>query len=209
MTILSAGSGAGLAGLRLREWDTAAFIKVNTVWIGDWADVLMPLLRDQRTWYPLYALLLIYLVWKFRWQALPLLLLAGVTIVISDQLSSNFLKEFIGRIRPCHEPRLAGIMQLRVGYCPQSGSFTSSHAVNHFSLAALFFFTMKPWFRQWRYLLFVWAAAICYAQVYVGVHYPGDVLAGGILGILIGGMIAWLFRWYFNFGAPKRKARVG
>lgn len=208
MTILSAGSGGFWSGMlaKLKEWDIAAFVKVNTVWTSNFADTLMPVLRDQKTWYPLYALLLIYLIWKFRWKALPFILIAGATAAIADQLSSNFLKEFIGRIRPCHEETLIGIMKLRVGYCPNSGSFTSSHAVNHFALAGLLIFAMKPYFKKWRWLFLLWAAAICYSQVYVGVHYPGDVIGGAVLGLLIGWTMAFIFKRYFNFGFPIRKS---
>lgn len=188
----------------LKEWDIALFVKINTEWTSSFADTLLPILRDQRTWYPLYLLLLIFLVWKLRWKAIPFILLAGLTAVFTDQISSNFLKEFVGRIRPCHEESLVGIMIQRVGYCPKSGSFTSSHAVNHFGLAAFLVFTMKPYFKQWRHLFFLWAAVICYSQIYVGVHYPGDVLGGAAIGILIGGLMAYAYRYFFNFGTPLR-----
>src|SRR6218665_1205277 len=130
MTFLTATSG-GLLG-KLNEWDMAFFLKINRDRAGALCDFVMPLMRDQRTWYPLYALLLLYVAWKFKWKCLPFILIAGLTVVLTDQVSSNFLKGFFGRVRPCHEALLEGLMQLRVGYCPQSGSFTSSHAVNHF-----------------------------------------------------------------------------
>lgn len=201
MTFLTVASGSLLS--RLNDLDMTAFLKINTEWTGPIGDFIMPLVRDQRTWYPLYAFLLVYVIWKFKWKSLPFILAAGLTVVITDQVSSNFLKEFVGRIRPCHEERLAGLMKLRVGYCPQSGSFTSSHAVNHFGLAAFFFFTLNPYFHKWSWLFFLWAGIICYAQVYVGVHYPGDVTGGALLGLLLGALTACLFIRYFNFGKKK------
>ncbi|WP_118973687.1 phosphatase PAP2 family protein [Taibaiella koreensis] len=193
---------------RLDAWDRALFVKVNVDWTGGLADAVMPILRDQRTWYPLYAFLIIYVIWRFRWKALPFILIAGLTVVLTDQVSSNFLKNYFDRVRPCSEPLLAGIMKLRIGRCPTSGSFTSSHAVNHFGLAAYVIFCLKPYFKKWRYLFWLWAAAICYAQVYVGVHYPGDVSCGALLGILLGGLMAWLFNRYFNFGKPLQKRKM-
>jgi len=188
----------GLPG-HLKDWDIACFTKVNVDWTGAFGDFLMPLVRDQRAWYPFYFLLLIYVIVKFKWKSLPFIVLAVATVACADLVSSHLLKDLIGRIRPCHEDRLAGIMRLRVGYCPNSGSFTSSHAVNHFSLATFFYACLKPYFRQWALLFFLWAALICYAQVYVGVHYPGDVLGGAVLGAGIGLVFYGLFRKYYRF----------
>jgi membrane-associated phospholipid phosphatase len=183
----------------LKAWDTQCFLKINTSWTNAFADFFMPLVRDQRTWYPLYAFLLIYAIVKFKWKAVPFILLGVATVGLSDSISSHVLKDMVGRVRPCHEDMLIGIMKLRVGYCPNSGSFTSSHAANHFSLATFFYFVLKPCFKKWGVLFFLWAGLISYAQVYVGVHYPGDVLGGAILGILIGSGTAYLFKRYFNF----------
>jgi len=209
MTVLAANETGFLTSVMsfLKGQDIALFTKINTEWTSGFADLLFPILRDQRTWYPLYALLLVYLIWKFRWKALPFMITAAITAAIADQISSNFLKAFFGRIRPCHEELLTGIMIHRVGYCPNSGSFTSSHAVNHFALAVLIIVALKPYFKNWRYLFLPWAAAICYAQVYVGVHYPGDVLGGALLGTGIGALMAFLFKRYFNFGMPTREGR--
>lgn len=207
MALLSAFSGAFWSGLLtpLGKWDMALFRKVNIDWTGAFGDFLMPVIRDQSTWYPLYAFLLIYVIWKFKWKAVPFILLAGLTVALTDQVSSNFLKDYFGRVRPCSEPLLAGIMKLRVNRCPTSGSFTSSHAVNHFGLAAFIFFTLKPYLKKWAFLFFVWAALICYAQVYVGVHYPGDVTGGALIGLLLGWITSLLFSRYFNFGVKRDK----
>jgi len=78
-------------------------------------------------------------------------------------------------------------------YCPGSGSFTSSHATNHFGLATFIFFTMRTYFKNWAYLFFVWAAIISYGQVYVGIHYPLDVIGGAVLGWGIGLLTSFIF----------------
>lgn len=184
----------------LINWDFAAFKTINRTWSNALFDALMPVLRNQKTWYPLYVIILTGAVVKFKFKSIPFILIAVLTIVLSDQISSSIIKPYFGRLRPCTEPLLQGIVQLRIGHCPGSnGSFTSSHATNHFALAVLFFTAMKPYVRNWSYLFFVWAASICYAQVYVGVHFPGDVIGGTILGLLIGIFTSWLFKRYFNF----------
>lgn len=209
MVLLSASAPGFWSDIlaKLNEWDMSLFLKVNTAWTGAFGDFIMPVLRNQRTWYPLYAFLLIYVLWKFKWKALPFIIMAGLTVALTDQVSSSFLKNHFGRLRPCTEPLLAGLMKLRINRCPTSGSFTSSHAVNHFGLASFIFFALKPYFKKWGALFFLWATSICYAQVYVGVHYPGDVFCGALLGLLLGWLTSLVFTRYFNFGIKKEAVR--
>jgi undecaprenyl-diphosphatase len=77
---------------------------------------------------------------------------------------------------------------LLLEYCSGSGSFTSSHAANHFGLAMFMFLSLKKWLGWPRYLFFIWAFLVSYAQMYVGVHYPTDILGGAIIGLIIGGI---------------------
>ena len=79
-----------------------------------------------------------------------------------------------------------GKARLLLNHCPGSGSFTSSHAANHFGLAFFIYLTLKPYLKKWGYLFFLWAATVSYAQVYIGVHYPIDVISGALLGSAIG-----------------------
>ncbi len=190
---------------QLGEWDTILFRKINMEWTSSFLDSVLPVIRDQRTWYPLYAFLFIYVVYKFKWKAVPFIIIAGLTVVITDQVSSSVLKPFFSRTRPCSEALLQGQMRLLLGRCPTSGSFTSSHAVNHFGLAAFIVGTLQLYFKKWRYLFYIWALVICYAQVYVGVHYPGDVIGGALVGLLLGCLTAFFFRRYFNFGESLRR----
>jgi undecaprenyl-diphosphatase len=87
-----------------------------------------------------------------------------------------------------------------VTYCPQSSSFTSSHAMNHFCFATFLYFTLHDAALIWRRLALIWAGLICFGQVYVGVHFPLDVLAGGILGALFGYIVAKLFNSQYRLG---------
>lgn len=116
-----------------------------------------------------------------------------LTATVSDLISSSFLKETFFRLRPCQNPEINVYIRVLVNYCPQSSSFPSSHAVNHFAAATFIYQTLKFSSKWWK-LVFVWAFAIAYAQVYVGVHYPIDVFGGSLIGVFIG----WVSSYIFN-----------
>ena len=97
------------------------------------------------------------------------------------------------RARPCRHPEIADHIRFLVNYCPQSSSFTSSHAANHFGMATFIYFTLRSYTNKWLTLIFLWAAMIAYAQVYVGVHFPLDVTSGAVLGIFIGYLMSVIF----------------
>ena len=88
---------------------------------------------------------------------------------------------------------MAANLRFLLSYRPQSSSFTSSHAANHFGLATFFYFTLRNYIHHWTWAFFAWAFIIIYAQVYVGVHYPVDVIAGGLVGLLFGYLSAKSF----------------
>ena len=104
---------------------------------------------------------------------------------ISDIISSQIIKQTIFRLRPCRDEEVSSMIRFFVNYCPGSSSFTSSHATTHFGQATFFYLTLRHTSKWWG-LIFVWAFAIAYTQVYVGVHYPFDVFCGGLMGCLIG-----------------------
>ncbi|MDE3234848.1 MAG: phosphatase PAP2 family protein [Bacteroidota bacterium] len=171
----------------LKHIDQQIFLKVNTIWTNSLLDKLFVWWREQSHWYFLYVLLLVFIIVKFKWKFWQWLLCALATVGISDGISSHILKDWIGRVRPCRDPdMLAAHARVLLGWCPSSGSFTSSHASNHFAMGVFFFLTLRPYIKNWAYLFLFWAASISYAQVYVGVHYPFDVLGGAILGTAIG-----------------------
>lgn len=169
----------------IEQFDRSAYLTINRDWSNPIFDIIMPFMREKENWIPLYILIAVWLVYKFRWNGLYIILILAVTITISDQVSSFIFKPLFARTRPCNVPELASQANLLIG-CSQSFSFTSSHATNHFALAIVFgllFFRTRKWF---LYVGMVWAAIIAYAQVYVGVHYPMDVICGAALGTLIG-----------------------
>lgn len=170
----------------LLDWDQSFFRLINTRWTNDFFDFLMPWLRNSEAWVPLYFFLILFAVINYKKTGWWWVAFAAATAIVSDFVSSDLIKQNIIRLRPCNEPAIADWVRVLVGSRPQSSSFTSSHAANHFAMAMFFYISLKDQLGKWPLLFFLWAFSICYAQVYVGVHYPLDVACGGIIGILIG-----------------------
>jgi undecaprenyl-diphosphatase len=177
----------------LEQWDTYLFLKINTVWTNPVLDSIYPWWRDANAWIPLYLFLLVFVLLNFKKKALPWILFAVLTLVLTDQLNSTYIKSWVGRLRPCSDPNFMGHVRLLLNNCSGGFSFPSSHAVNHFGFAMFVFLTLRPIFKKWGYLLFLWAGSIVYGQVYVGVHYPVDVVCGSLLGCLLGYIMATIF----------------
>jgi undecaprenyl-diphosphatase len=166
--------------------DQALFSLINGKWTNIVFDKLMPWLRTSNNWVPFYAALLIYLFVKWGSKAWKWLIIVALNVTITDQISSSFFKPFFHRLRPCADLAIMYKSRLLLDHCAGGFSFTSSHAANHFGLAMLVFMTLQPLFKKYTFLFFIWAAIIGYAQIYVGVHYPLDVLVGSCIGLLVG-----------------------
>lgn len=156
-------------------------------------DNIMPLLRDKYTWIPLYAILLVLIIRKFGYKTIWVLLFAGLTVLLADRISAGIIKPLAQRLRPCNDPCISDLFEPLV-HCGNGFSFVSSHATNHFALALFFislFLTRSNRFSLTG-LFISWALLISFAQVYVGVHYPLDVIAGAVLGTIIGYGTGWV-----------------
>ena len=173
--------------------DHALFQLINGTWHNGFLDALFPFLRNKYFWMPLYLFLLSFLVINYKKQGVIVAVFAILVITLGDQLSSQVIKELVERLRPCKNPQLAETVRLLVP-CGSGKSFTSSHAVNHFAAAAYFGSLFFARFRWVLPLAVFWAALVSYGQVYVGLHFPADVLAGGILGCAIGFVVAFFAR---------------
>ncbi|HNP24086.1 MAG TPA: phosphatase PAP2 family protein [Panacibacter sp.] len=173
--------------------DQYLFLKVNGEWTNHFLDSVFPWWRDSNTWLPFYLFIFLLAVVNFGWRIWPWVVCFIITVTLTDQVSSGILKNWINRPRPCNDEVLMYQVRLLLSYCPGNGSFTSSHATNHFGMACFLYFTLRPYVKKWGYLFFFWAATISYGQVYVGIHYPFDVICGAILGSSIGCITASIF----------------
>ena len=173
--------------------DTLLFHWINVSLSNPVFDALLPLFREKWFWAPLYLFLAVF-AWHNYGKKRGWIFIAGLVLAagLSDFTSSTLIKKNVRRLRPCNEPALKAEVRMRTT-CGSGYSFTSSHAANHFAVAvytASALGTALPW---GRLLLLTWASLIALAQVYVGVHYPGDVLGGGVLGTVIGW---WTFQTF-------------
>ena len=167
------------------ELDQQFFLIINQKLTNPFFDVVMPFLRHSTNWIPLYIALLIFVIVKFKRKVIIWIVFAVITILLTDQLSSHIIKPLVARARPCNDLIFSSQVRLLLKNCSPGFSFTSSHACNHFGIAVYIFLTLSSFVKNWKYLFLFWAAAISYAQVYVGVHYPIDIFFGGLLGSFI------------------------
>jgi undecaprenyl-diphosphatase len=167
---------------QLAEWDRAVF-RVLNAGHAPWLDGPMFLLTQAWAWVPLYGLLL-WLIWqKMGLRSWHFLLLVGLAITLSDQTASGLLKPLVQRVRPCNEPLVAPVHIVN-GYCSQAWSFASSHAANSATVALLCGLMLAPG-RRWLWVLLgLYWALHSYSRIYLGVHYPGDIVGGTLIGAL-------------------------
>lgn len=167
----------------LIDLDQQVFHTINTSWSNLVGDYVLPLMRNRLFWVPLYVFVLGGIILYYKRKAWIVMVGLAITIGISDALSSRVIKPYVKRPRPCHWVQRMEV-QVRVG-CGSGYSFPSSHATNHFAMA-LFMSGLIGFKRKLSIAWLTWAALIGYAQIYVGVHYPLDVIMGAMLGSIIG-----------------------
>jgi undecaprenyl-diphosphatase len=189
--------GMGLSIFQqIKDIDQALFHQINGVWHHPLLDNVLPWTRHSNNWVPFYIGLLIWLVYKIGWKTLKWLLFALINVGLTDQISSSVFKPFFHRLRPCNDPALLGETRLLLDHCSGGFSFTSSHAANHFGLAMFIFISWGMTQERFTKFFFVWAGIIAFAQIYVGVHYPLDIIGGAIIGLVSGfGMAKAYLKW--------------
>ncbi len=176
--------------------DIATFYLINGQGRNYFLDWFMPFLTDLKNFYYVLALVALWIVWKERKAGIIFLIFLGLTLVLMDYFSSYFLKSWVARIRPCHV--LKGVYLLTD--CNTSYSFPSSHAVNIFAAA---YFLSQP-LRKISPLLYAISALVGYSRIYMGIHYPFDVIGGAGIGLLI----AWPMRRLKDW-MVEQFARIG
>ena len=150
-------------------------------------------------WIPLYLIILYLIIRNFRWETLWIILFVALMILVSDQLS-NLFKEWIGRLRPTHEPGLQGVHTVN-GYTGGMYGFYSAHGSNTMAIAVFLIFLLKDRYKILSLFLFLWALFMGYTRIYLGVHFPGDV----VVGFMVGGLLGYATFHLFNYSIIRRK----
>ena len=161
-----------------------------------WADTLMWIISGKLTWLPLYAILifLIFVRCKKRGWLMALIVIVAVagSAGLADVISSGIIKHAVCRLRPTHEPALEGLIHIVNGYTGGQYGFVSSHAANTMACALSFslFWVYTSDNKKRAHLtvtlpLMVWVALNCYSRMYLGVHYPGDIIGGLVVGVIV------------------------
>jgi undecaprenyl-diphosphatase len=166
----------------LEQLDRQLFLFINSS-NSPFFDQVMHALSGKLIWVPLYLSILIYLGITYKRKFLIILVFIILAATLADQ-SSVLVKNIVQRLRPCNDPALKGLIHLVNGECGGLLGFVSSHATNSFDVALLsLLFIKKRWY---TISIILWAGIIGYSRIYLGVHYPGDVVCGSFLGAFIG-----------------------
>jgi undecaprenyl-diphosphatase len=167
----------------IEQLDQKLFLLINSLNSPVW-DQVMFAISGKIIWVPLYLAILIWIGVNYKKRFPLILLFIIIAATIADQVSVQLFKNVFHRLRPCHEPSLEGLVHLVNGKCGGLYGFVSSHATNSFNVALLsLLFIRKRWFTVF---ILTWASVIGYSRIYLGVHYPGDVICGALLGAFIG-----------------------
>lgn len=176
------------------NWD-----RLFTVWINGFHspffDDFFFIYTQMWVWLPFYALYLVFLFKSNKKQSFWIVLSIGLTILLSDQISSGILKPLVERWRPSRDPELQDIIHIVNEYRGGKFGFTSSHASNTFAIATLLMLYMRDKYQC--VLLTLWALVTGYTRIYLGVHFFGDVFCGSIIGVLCGLLVYQLFKKRF------------
>jgi undecaprenyl-diphosphatase len=182
---------------QLLQYDQELFLFLNGLGTETWDGFWMFMTRTRNS-APLYVVLL-YLSYKtFGLKKTGIILVAiALLITCTDQLS-NFFKYGIGRLRPCHDPEVSAVMRLVKSYCGGKFGYFSAHAANSFGPAMFFTFLFRGKVKYISSILIFWACIVAYSRIYIGVHYPLDVLTGAFVGLVFGWVFAKLAIFAFQ-----------
>ncbi|MBP6410315.1 MAG: phosphatase PAP2 family protein [Pseudarcicella sp.] len=160
--------------------DETLFLYLNKMHSPFFDDAML-WITNKKSWIPFYIILLLLIIKESKKIAWKPILAIILTIALADNIASRLLKNTVKRLRPCYNKELDDFIHL-VGNCGGQFGFASSHTANSFGLAMILFIMYGKKYPATKWL-FAWASLVSYSRIYVGVHYPLDVVAGIIIGI--------------------------
>ncbi|MGC1632415.1 MAG: phosphatase PAP2 family protein [Gelidibacter sp.] len=190
---------------QILQWDTELFMFLNSLGTSSW-DSFWLAYTTKFTWIPFYALLLYLIFRQVSLKAfLTTIVVVALMITVADQ-TSNLFKSGFHRLRPCHLADLMDTMRLVKSYCGGQYGFYSAHASNTMAVAFFVGLTLKKRFKYLLYIMIFWAILMSYSRIYIGVHYPLDVLVGMVFGVITGTLFYKLNGYViqkFNFNSKN------
>jgi undecaprenyl-diphosphatase len=176
---------------KIKQWDTEVFLFLNGLHTP-LMDTAMYWITDRFFWFPFYGLIIYFLIKRFKWEGVWMVIAIVLTVVLADKIASGLFKPYFARYRPCHEAAIQQLVHVVSGCGGQYG-FVSSHSANTFAFALLMWLFLRRRV-PYLYLLFFWALLVSYSRIYVGVHYPLDLLGGAFIGMICSCLMYLLYR---------------
>ena len=166
---------------RLQELDTQLFLFFNGI-NHQFVDPFMAAFSGRWIWVPLYVALAAVVVWRYGWKrGFVIIAMIGIAVGAADYISASIIRPVIQRMRPANlDNPLSDLVHVVSGYRGGRYGFPSCHAANTMALAIASSLTLRT--RGWTIAVFAWAVLQCYSRIYLGVHYPGDLMAGAVVG---------------------------
>lgn len=183
---------------KLNALDTKLFLFLNSHH-NAFFDPIMYWASNKFIWTPLYLFIVILIVITYKKRSILIFICIAILITLSDQLSSHLIKPWAKRLRPSHNPAIESMVHLSKAGPGGLYGFVSGHATNSFALLVFLAVILPKKFNWLKWVLCFWALLICYSRVYVGVHYPGDITGGILLGSIVGFAVGLFYKWVRRF----------